>query len=139
MRPPLTVVQKRVLDFITGRIRANGLAPTQLEIRNHFCWSSFGTVSKHLGRLERGGYIRRVPHQERGIALVDKVESRLFVAEGLPDARELLERAVRNLPEVSSLPTSTPMPEAIERLFGIGSTYAMRLLRTLGHCPWQKI
>jgi len=48
----LTKRQKEILDFIRAYRADNGISPTQREIREAFRLSSFGTVQKHLKRLE---------------------------------------------------------------------------------------
>ena len=134
MKRPLTGVQRDVLDFIRDRIAADGIAPTQNEIRARFGWSSPGTVWKHLRRLEDGGHIVQTPNQTRGIAVV---EDRLFVAPGLPDARELLKRVMRALPE--ALPASGTRMKSAMRLTGLGSTCACRMLEAHGLNPSDRV
>jgi repressor LexA len=64
----LTKRQKEILDFIrTYRIQ-HGISPTQREIRESFRLSSFGTVQKHLKRLEEKGALSREWNRSRGIS-----------------------------------------------------------------------
>ena len=43
---------KEILDFIRSYRSQRGISPTQREIRENFGLSSFGTIQKHLKRLE---------------------------------------------------------------------------------------
>ena len=64
----LTKRQKEILDFIRTYRTSNGISPTQREIRETFRLSSFGTVQKHLKRLEEKGALSREWNRSRGIA-----------------------------------------------------------------------
>ena len=64
----LTKRQKEILDFIRNYREASGISPTQREIREHFDLSSFGTVQKHLKRLEEKGALSREWNRSRGIS-----------------------------------------------------------------------
>ncbi len=64
----LTKRQKEILDFIRTYRAENGISPTQREIRETFRLSSFGTVQKHLKRLEEKGALSREWNRSRGIA-----------------------------------------------------------------------
>jgi repressor LexA len=64
----LTKRQKEILDFIRSYRVENGISPTQREIRETFKLSSFGTVQKHLKRLEEKGALAREWNRSRGIA-----------------------------------------------------------------------
>jgi len=64
----LTQRQKQVLQFITSYSGDNGYAPSQREIASHLNVSGTLPVMKHLGALERKGYIKR-DHVNRGITL----------------------------------------------------------------------
>ena len=64
----LTKRQKEILDFIRCYRVENGISPTQREIRETFKLSSFGTVQKHLKRLEEKGALEREWNRSRGIA-----------------------------------------------------------------------
>ncbi len=69
----LTERQKEILQFIQSFQREHGVAPTHREICDHFGYSSYGTVYKHLKLLQNKGYIRRDWNQKRGIELVGPV------------------------------------------------------------------
>lgn len=66
----LTERQKEILEFISGYQQEQGLSPTQREIRDHFGYSSYGTVYKHLRLLEDKGFLGRDRNQKRGLQLV---------------------------------------------------------------------
>lgn len=64
----LTKRQKEIIDFIRGYRAEHGISPTQREILEKFHLSSFGTVQKHLKRLEEKGALRREWNRSRGIS-----------------------------------------------------------------------
>jgi repressor LexA len=65
----LTEKQRDVLHFIRHRIASSGVAPTLQEIADAFGFSSTASAQKHVGLLERKGYLRREKHQKRGLVL----------------------------------------------------------------------
>jgi repressor LexA len=73
----LTERQKEILEFIGRTIQARGVAPTHREICDHFGYSSYGTVHKHLKLLERKGYLKRHWNQKRGVELAADAEEGL--------------------------------------------------------------
>jgi repressor LexA len=68
----LTERQRDILNFIREFQRERGVAPTHREICDHFGFSSYGTVYKHLSLLEKKGLIRRDWNQKRGVELVEE-------------------------------------------------------------------
>ncbi len=64
----LTQRQRQVLQFITSFTDSNGYPPSQREIAGHLNVSGTLPVMKHLGALERKGYIKR-DNVNRGIIL----------------------------------------------------------------------
>ena len=82
--------QKDILDFIRSYRASHGISPTQREIRENFGLSSFGTVQKHLKRLEEKGALAREWNRSRGISpAVERPSSRDvallgYVAAGRP-------------------------------------------------------
>ena len=64
----LTKRQKEIIDFIRSYRAEHGISPTQREIREEFRLSSFGTVQKHLKRLEEKGALKRDWNRSRGIS-----------------------------------------------------------------------
>src|SRR5205823_12405449 len=71
----LTKRQKEILDFIRAYRSEHGISPTQREIRESFQLSSFGTVQKHLKRLEEKGALSRDWNRSRGISPREERES----------------------------------------------------------------
>ena len=71
--PPvrLTERQNRVFEHIRAYFREHSKPPTLKEIGDALSIRSTNGVSKHLHALEQKGYIRRIPNEARGIALVD--------------------------------------------------------------------
>jgi repressor LexA len=68
----VTERQRDILQFIRAFQSEHGVAPTHREICDHFGFSSYGTVYKHLSLLEKKGLIRRDWNQKRGVELVEK-------------------------------------------------------------------
>ena len=64
----LTKRQKEIFDFLKGYRAEHGISPTQREIRERFGLSSFGTVQKHLKRMEEKGALSREWNRSRGIS-----------------------------------------------------------------------
>ena len=66
---PLTERQKAIVDFFADFHERNGYPPTHREICEHFGYSSYGTVHKHLRLLRSKGYLAGGQHQKRGLRL----------------------------------------------------------------------
>ena len=75
-RDYLTRRQKEILQFIEDFRKREGLSPTHREICEHFGYSSYGTVYKHLKLLEQKGYLWRDWNQKRGIQLLRRAPGR---------------------------------------------------------------
>lgn len=71
----LTERQRDILNFIREFQKSRGVAPTHREICDHFGFSSYGTVYKHLSLLQKKGLIRRDWNQKRGVELIEQPES----------------------------------------------------------------
>ncbi len=67
----LTKRQKEILDYVNKHVDENGYAPTLKEIGARFGLSSPATVYNHIELLIQKGYLKKTPHQGRGIELVD--------------------------------------------------------------------
>lgn len=86
----LTRRQKEILDFIRRYREEHGISPTQREIREEFGLSSFGTVQKHLKRLEEKKALTRDWNKSRGVAPAEPAAAASslpllgLVAAGLP-------------------------------------------------------
>jgi repressor LexA len=70
----LTERQRDILQFIRDFQKQRGVTPTHREICDHFGFSSYGTVYKHLSLLEKKGLIRRDWNQKRGVEIVEQKE-----------------------------------------------------------------
>jgi len=68
----LTRRQAQVLEFITTYLQQHGCAPSLREIARRLGVSSVGSLHKHLVRLERKGFIRRVWNKSRAIEVVQE-------------------------------------------------------------------
>jgi repressor LexA len=68
----VTERQRDILNFIREFQKDRGVAPTHREICDHFGFSSYGTVYKHLSLLEKKGLIRRDWNQKRGVEVVEQ-------------------------------------------------------------------
>ncbi|HEY0159062.1 MAG TPA: transcriptional repressor LexA [Thermoanaerobaculia bacterium] len=102
----LTERQRDILNFIRDFQKNRGIAPTHREICDHFGFSSYGTVYKHLSLLEKKGLIRRDWNQKRGVEVVDQPEQ----AEAVPARRETgAGAAVRELPLFGYIAAGKPL------------------------------
>ena len=70
METTLTRRQRDILAFIQAYRREQGISPTHREICEQFGFSSYGTAYKHLKLLAEKGYLKRDPHQRRGLELL---------------------------------------------------------------------
>jgi repressor LexA len=76
----LTEKQKAFLGYISRYIKDWEQSPSFDEIRSHFGFTSYNTVTTYLKLLERKGYIR-LPgkkNQKRSIEVISPVETRRF-------------------------------------------------------------
>jgi repressor LexA len=87
----LTKRQKEIIDFIRSYRAEHGISPTQREIREKFRLSSFGTVQKHLKRLEEKGALRRDWNRSRGISPLDEATGARVALLGLVAAGRPIE------------------------------------------------
>ena len=105
----LTERQRDILNFIRDFQKARGVAPTHREICDHFGFSSYGTVYKHLSLLEKKGLIRRDWNQKRGVELIEQPEERAAAA-ALPAKRETSSGATaRELPLFGYIAAGRPL------------------------------
>lgn len=87
----LTKRQKEILDFIRAYRSEQGISPTQREIREKLRLSSFGTVQKHLKRLEEKGALKRDWNRSRGISPAAEVTGARVALLGLVAAGRPIE------------------------------------------------
>lgn len=116
----LTVKQRDVLEFIRRRIAADGVAPTLQEIADAFGFSSTASAQKHVGLLERKGFLRREKHQKRGLVLADEARA-ARVGPGLP----LLGVVAAGSP-IESIPDDERISVPPD-MVGPGASYALRV------------
>ena len=101
----LTERQRDILEFIRDFQKSRGVAPTHREICDHFGFSSYGTVYKHLSLLEKKGLIRRDWNQKRGVEIVEKEAAK----EVPPPPQRQPEGAVRELPLFGYIAAGRPL------------------------------
>lgn len=112
----LTKRQKEILDFIRSYRTEHGISPTQREIRERFGLSSFGTVQKHLKRLEEKGALSREWNRSRGISPAEQGSSRPVALLGLVAAG----RPIEPFPDEESIEVPTS-------LLGKGEHFVLRV------------
>lgn len=100
----LTARQQQVYDFIVRYLNEQGYAPSLQEIAGHLQIRGNLGVIRHLGALEKKGYIRRSSGSSRGIVLLGRTAS-------------------RSLPLVGSVQAG-PLSEALEDIEGYWSVDA---------------
>ncbi len=66
----LTERQQEVLTFVGEQIRRNHIAPTLVEICEHFGFASPNAAKNFLIVLEKKGYVKRNPNKSRSIQIV---------------------------------------------------------------------
>lgn len=66
----LTERQSAVLDFITRRIEESDVAPSLQEIGAALGGISPTAAFAHVVALEKKGYLRRTPHERRGLVVI---------------------------------------------------------------------
>ena len=76
--------QERMLVFIRGFLRENGLPPTIRDIQKDCGISSTSVVDYNLRVLQRDGYLRRRPDVARGIELLDEMGNPASAAHHIP-------------------------------------------------------
>ncbi len=96
----LTKRQKEVLDFLMHFQNKNGYAPSFEEIAKGLKLTSLATVHKHIGTLERKGFVRRGYNQSRSIEIMQ-----------LPRTvrEQVIERAAHELPLAGRIAAGQPL------------------------------
>lgn len=76
----LTTKQKEFLAYVSRYITDWGVSPSFEEIRSHFDFRSYNTVTTYLRALARKGYIRlpSEKNRKRAIEIISPVETRRF-------------------------------------------------------------
>ncbi len=101
----LTARQQQVYDFIVHYSEQQGYAPSLQEIAGHLQIRGNLGVIRHLGALEKKGYIRRSSGSSRGIVLLGRSLSRSLPLVGSVQAGPLSE-ALENIEGYLSVDTS---------------------------------
>jgi repressor LexA len=78
MKKELTIIQKRIFDYLTSQKVNRGITPTLAEIALHFGYKNRATVHQHLRAIEKKGYIKRTPKLSRSIEIT--IEDKLFIS-----------------------------------------------------------
>jgi len=100
----LTKRQKEVLNYLVTSINKNGYSPSFEEIARAMKLTSLATVHKHLGVLEKKGFIRRAYNQSGSIEVLQLPKS---------VRAEILDRHVVELPLAGRIAAGKPL-EAVE-------------------------
>jgi repressor LexA len=116
----LTERQRDVLEFIRRQVEDAGVAPTLQEIADAFSFASTASAQKHVGLLEKKGFLRREKHQKRGLVLA---EPGLSPTE---DSRLPLLGAVAAGSPIESIPDPEPISVPRDLLRG-GEHYVLRV------------
>src|SRR3954453_20067878 len=122
----LTERQRDILQFIRDFQKARGGTPTHREICDHFGFSSYGTVYKHLSLVQKKGLIKRDWNQKRGVQVIKQ-------APGKPDPT--VSAGVLELPLFGYIAAGQPLAVEIsdetitvpERLTGRGENYVLKV------------
>jgi len=67
----LTDIQRRVFDFVRGKVIAGRPAPTTREVAAEFGWSSKRAAECHIEALIRKGWLASEPGKARSLRLID--------------------------------------------------------------------
>lgn len=121
----LTRRQQQILGFLREFREREGVSPTHREIRDHFGYSSYGTVYKHLRLLREKGLIERAPNQRRGVTLTDEALNDASAA-GLVDLP--FHGLIAAGQPIEALPGDDRLPVPDHLLMGPGSDhYVLRV------------
>lgn len=117
----LTTIQSDILAYIKTQMETRGVAPSTSQICQAFGFKSFGTVARHMKRLEEKGYLRRAGRRNKqGVMLTAKPKAISVplvgsVAAGLP---------IEAIAAPDGQAESVAVPES---LVGNGDHYALRV------------
>jgi repressor LexA len=122
----LTERQRDILQFIRDFQKARGVTPTHREICDHFGFSSYGTVYKHLSLLQKKGLIKRDWNQKRGVEVIEQAA---------PKPNAPVSAGVLELPLFGYIAAGQPLAVEIsdetitvpERLTGRGENYVLKV------------
>ena len=68
---PMTKKQNSIYNFIRTYKNIHDECPTYQEIADHFGIKSRSTIHVHIDKIEKRGWIKRIPGGRRAIALSD--------------------------------------------------------------------
>ena len=68
----ITAKQKRVLDFVGGRLKASGISPSYQEIADALAIKSKGNVCLIIRRLVERGRLKRMEHKYRSLEVIEQ-------------------------------------------------------------------
>jgi repressor LexA len=122
----LTERQRDILQFIRDFQKAKGVTPTHREICDHFGFSSYGTVYKHLSLLQKKGLIKRDWNQKRGVEVIEQAA---------PKPNAAVSAGVLELPLFGYIAAGQPLAVEIsdetitvpERLTSRGENYVLKV------------
>ncbi|HEX2833789.1 MAG TPA: transcriptional repressor LexA [Thermoanaerobaculia bacterium] len=132
----LTERQRDILNFIRDFQKERGVAPTHREICDHFGFSSYGTVYKHLSLLEKKGLIRRDWNQKRGVEVIDPPVTLGEARDAAKDVRpEPRPSSARDLPLFGYIAAGRPLDVEVgdetitvpEHLTSRGDNYVLKV------------
>ena len=132
----LTERQRDILNFIRDFQKERGIAPTHREICDHFGFSSYGTVYKHLSLLEKKGLIRRDWNQKRGVEIVEeKGEEKRSEMREMREMRRDERSSARELPLFGYIAAGRPLDVDVsdelitvpEHLTSRGENYVLKV------------
>lgn len=69
-RRKLTRAQERVYKFILSFTKKHNMPPTLREISEHCGFASHNAAKGHMVLIARKGYLKLVPHEDRGIRVL---------------------------------------------------------------------
>jgi repressor LexA len=84
----LTPKEKKVLEFIELYVQQNGLAPTFLEIKEHFQFASFNSVQRYLKQLQKKEYIHMPGGNQKRALTILKPSSSILKNLNLPSINQ---------------------------------------------------
>ena len=115
----ITKRQKQILDFIKIFSKNKGYIPSMEEIKIHFRLSSVSTISHHISRLEKEGYIKKHKNQPRAIEIVENKDDTIEIPliGTIINSRSII---------VIDKPKKIQIPRL--QLFRPGRYYALRIL-----------
>lgn len=97
----MTLLEQKILDFITTHIAQNGYGPTLKEIGENQNISSKGTVHRYVESLKKKKYLRRTGQGWRDIQLTKKNKKSLTI---LPIQGQIAGgKTIEKLPEINEI------------------------------------